>query len=492
MSENILNYIQVGDQLYKIGGTGGSPTSQTVDPITDPTLNEKSYGVWWKTSDIAISADNMTKIGVLHNSLPIHNKLKRVKYIHSTGEVEYLPDGAVTSDEELGNLCDTLDSTDRSEWSLMVEVPHFYGRSWKYCDATGETISVVRISEEKIDDSWAEIPHCYISAFFNTYTETDDGLMVARCWPEESPFEGRLLECREKSVAAGGVNLYYELYKWIFIWLPVIEFGTFATTREYVAGGTESGNAWDIYYTNRYLPTVTATNIVGDRQLTCEDLPEDATMEDMVVLLDGTMGLGMCNDTSNNSCNGYTLALGNQTGKVILGSSNCNSIEAPICVYSWRGFENVSGFRQMFLDGFFTARFNDVHCVMTTNNRDLLADCGGTILLHDRTIPVSEVINGSSVPTELLLGTTGDIIPANNEMQTAQTGLFTSGNLSGMSDSSALAFYDYQPSACYTGCPNNAAQFGAFMANMNGPGFLGGCQNPENTYAVFRTVIFAD
>jgi hypothetical protein len=63
-----------------------------VDPITDPTLNEKSYGVWWKTSDIAISADNMTKIGVLHNSLPIHNKLKRVKYDHTTNEVTYLPE----------------------------------------------------------------------------------------------------------------------------------------------------------------------------------------------------------------------------------------------------------------------------------------------------------------------------------------------------------------------------------------------------------------
>jgi hypothetical protein len=158
-------------------------------------------------------------------------------------------------------------------------------------------------------------------------------------------------------------------------------------------------------------------------------------------------------------------------------------VRAPQCIYSWRGFENISGTSHIFIDGFCTARFNDVHCVMTTNDRDLLADCENTVLLHDKLVPVSEVVNGMSVPTEFLLGTTGDIIPANNAVDDVTVGLFTDGYLAGMSDSSALAFYDYSASICYTGCPNNAANFGAYMLNMNGPGFLGGCHDPNYTSA---------
>ena len=434
-------------ELPNVGPTDG-------DPITDSYLNSISYGVYWKDEDIVASADNMTKIGM--SGLPIHNKLIRGLYDGNT----------FTAITDFSNV-EIADNQ-----TVVVEVPRFYGRSWQY-DGT----NVVRISETKVDDTWCEIPHCYVNAWCNTTGAR------ATIMSEGGNYltEVSLTEARAISNAANGVTMYYDLYKWLFIWLPVIEFGTFATTREYKVTNlnleTMSGT-----YTNEYVPEITVTP--GEQE--------------GVFYLEGTMGFGLVNHPDagyNVTPPGLTICLGNRTGKVILTDTGVEGVvEGPCCAYSWRGFENVAGDISQWVDGYITLGTEEGNKLYIAKDTNLLTQSleEFTGEGYEVVTIADELANTMCLPTKLAMGESVEFIPANNDMMGQIAGFQNGNNLSGMSDASGL-FFASVPYACYAGSFGAAAAgSGAFRVSICGPGFLLADYGLSSgaDFVGFRTVYF--
>lgn len=480
-------------EWVEIIGAGGECSSAGYDPINDTTLNTKSYGVWWKTNDIVSSADNITQIGDGISTLPIHNKLKRVAYNHTDNTARYL------------NETDASAETITDDESVMVEVPEFYGRSWKYIDVEGHTINVVRVSEEQIDETWYKIPHCYISAWCNTGL-TSAG--AATCKPYDGTTITKyltnisLIDSRAASVAGDGVTLYYDLYKWVMYWLPIIEFGTFAVTREYKFNPDYDVTMEDqttLVWTTDYLDTVKVTDLNGNVQVSASNAEVDS-----VYLLEGTMGFGLIN-TSDQTYNvtppGKTLCLGNRTGKVVIAASSETCVPGPVCAYSWRGFENVSGDIAQWLDGFITCPNNENGGgLYLTDTKETLSLPLSTsdytnIYLSNRFMEIPEVLTSDmALPTEFLLGNNGDMIGCNtNDQMTAMVAAFTNSDLSGISDAQAVALGS-SPCACGVGSGGDYASAGFLIVALLGPGYLGaddfdlGSGIPS---VGFRTVLYA-
>ena len=306
----------------------------SIDPINDSTLNAKSYGVMWYDDEVFYDPNNLYQLGDNYNDLEIHESLKRVAYNVNTKEVRALDENnidpaTITSDED-----------------VMVEVPAFYGRSWKWADADGRTVNVVRISTQALDDTWQAIPHCYISAWPTTGgARTQVAVLDGSTGTYDKTYHTNVsLADARTYLTDNQVILYYDLYKWVLYWLPVIEFKTFATTREY---------AWD--KTN----SVWTTDIVEGVTVT----PVEGTTN--VYTISGSMGMGLVNHP-NGSTNvtppGATLCLGNRTGKVVLSETGHDVVPGPVCAYSWRGFENACGDIYTWLDGFITADDMRVYC----------------------------------------------------------------------------------------------------------------------------------
>ena len=435
-------------ELPNVGPTDG-------DPITDSYLNSISYGVYWTDEDIAASADNMTKIGM--NGLPIHNKLIRGLYDGNT----------FTAITDFSNV-EVADNQ-----TVVVEVPRFYGRSWQY-DGT----NVVRISETKVDDTWCEIPHCYVNAWCNTTGAR------ATIMSEGGNYltEVSLTEARAISNAANGVTMYYDLYKWLFIWLPVIEFGTFATTREYKVTNLDLENMSGTY-TNEYVPEITVTP--GEQE--------------GVFYLEGTMGFGLVNHPDagyNVTPPGLTMRLGNRTGKVVLTDTGVEGVvEGPCCAYSWRGFENVAGDILQWVDGFITWGTEEGNKLYIAKDTNLLTQSleEFTGEGYEVVTIADELANTMCLPTKLAIGESGEFIPANNDMMGQIAGFQNGNNLSGMSEASALLF-DSVPFACGAGSYGDSAAYeGAFLVSFSGPGYLGagfGLSSGDDCVG-FRTVYFA-
>lgn len=434
-------------ELPNVGPTDG-------DPITDSYLNSISYGVYWKDEDIVASADNMTKIGM--SGLPIHNKLIRGLYDGNT----------FTAITDFSNV-EVADNQ-----TVVVEVPRFYGRSWQY-DGT----NVVRISETKVDDTWCEIPHCYVNAWCNTTGAR------ATIMSEGGNYltNVSLTEARAISNAANGVTMYYDLYKWLFIWLPVIEFGTFATTREYKATNLDMENM-SATYTNEYVPDITVTP--GEQE--------------GVFYLEGTMGFGLVNHPDagyNVTPPGLTMRLGNRTGKVVLTDTGVEGVvEGPCCAYSWRGFENVAGDIIQLVDGFITWGTEEGNKLYIAKDTNLLTQSlkEFTGEGYEVVTIADELVNTMCLPTKLAMGESGEFIPANNDMMGQIAGFQNGNNLSGMSDASILGFVSV-PSACGAGSSGvTAAGAGAVYVSVYGPGSLGAAFGLSSgvDYVGFRTVYF--
>lgn len=435
-------------ELPNVGPTDG-------DPITDSYLNSISYGVYWTDEDIVASADNMIKIGM--SGLPIHNKLIRGLYDGNT----------FTAITDFSNV-EVADNQ-----TVVVEVPRFYGRSWQY-DGT----NVVRISETKVDDTWREIPHCYVNAWCNTTGAR------ATIMSEGGNYltDVSLTEARTISNAANGVTMYYDLYKWLFIWLPVIEFGTFATTREYKVTNLDLENMSGTY-TNEYVPEITVTP--GEQE--------------GVFYLEGTMGFGLVNHPDagyNVTPPGLTMCLGNRTGKVVLTDTGVEGVvEGPCCAYSWRGFENVAGDILQWVDGYITLGTEEGNKLYIAKDTNLLTQSLAEFTGEGYEVVTiaDELANTTCLPTKLAMGESGEFILANNDIMGQIAGFQNGNNLSGMSDASLLRFVSFPGACCAGSYGYPAAGAGAIGVSFCGPGCLdaGRYLSSGDDFVGFRTVYFA-
>ena len=224
----------------------------------DNIKNILAYGVQWDTTK---STPDCTRIGnpELHRTLPIQESLKGC--IFKDGEVKYYLDPTDWTKKADGSGNALLDGTDGD---IMVHHMKFYG----YSEADGD-LRRVWISTFKISDDWQEIPEGVVSAYRLTTDTSDSSKVLGRSvintttafrgggnrtandvYLDTDPFRSDLGKPRTNinrstfRTYARNNNLElldYETYKWVFFWLPVIEYSTFDMQRAFNASLTTGG-----------------------------------------------------------------------------------------------------------------------------------------------------------------------------------------------------------------------------------------------------------
>ena len=218
-----------------------------------------SYGVEW---DVTVGDPHLTRIGnpLLHKSLPIQSGFKGC--VAKGKNVIYYLDATDWSKKEGGEEPSVLDGTDGT---VRVDTgTKFYGKS-----GSSENKRWVRISTTKIDDTWVEIPRMLIDAYRCTVdtrvSNTPKAMSVVNTTAQFRGGSNRtdkdsLLDSdvfrtdlgkprtslsrsimRTYATNAGSELLCYEYYKWIFYWLPVIEYANFNFQEVYKAELTPEG-----------------------------------------------------------------------------------------------------------------------------------------------------------------------------------------------------------------------------------------------------------
>ena len=224
----------------------------------DNIKNILAYGVQWDTTK---STPDCTRIGnpELHRTLPIQESLKGC--IFKDGEVKYYLDPTDWTKKADGSGNALLDGTDGD---VMVHHMKFYG----YSEADGD-LRRVWISTFKISDDWQEIPEGVVSAYRLTTDTSDSSKVLGRsvintttafrgggnrtandAYLDTDPFRSDLGKPRT-GIARSIFRTYarnnnlelldYETYKWVFFWLPVIEYSTFDMQRAFNASLTTGG-----------------------------------------------------------------------------------------------------------------------------------------------------------------------------------------------------------------------------------------------------------
>lgn len=224
----------------------------------DNIKNILAYGVQWDTTK---STPDCTRIGnpELHRTLPIQESLKGC--IFKDGEVKYYLDPTDWTKKADGSGNALLDGTDGD---VMVHHMKFYG----YSEADGD-LRRVWISTFKISDDWQEISEGVVSAYRLTTDASDSSKVLGRsvintttafrgggnrtandAYLDTDPFRSDLGKPRT-SIDRSTFRTYarnnnlelldYETYKWIFFWLPVIEYSTFDMQRAFNASLTTGG-----------------------------------------------------------------------------------------------------------------------------------------------------------------------------------------------------------------------------------------------------------
>ena len=224
----------------------------------DNIKNILAYGVQWDTTK---STPDCTRIGnpELHRTLPIQESLKGC--IFKDGEVKYYLDPTDWTKKADGSGDALLDGTDGD---VMVHHMKFYG----FSEADGN-LRRVWISTFRISDDWQEIPEGVVSAYRLTTDASDSSKILGRSvvntttafrgggnrsandtYLDTDPFRSDLGKPRT-NISRSTFRTYarnnnlelldYETYKWVFFWLPVIEYSTFDMQRAFNANLTTGG-----------------------------------------------------------------------------------------------------------------------------------------------------------------------------------------------------------------------------------------------------------
>ena len=368
-----------------------------------------SYGIEY---DSSVSNPKCTRIGnpLMHKSLPIQSQYQGC--VVKDGVLQYWLDpndwskkayrGVIASDSGVnaGNIGVTPNSgvqedsiLDGTDGDVCVHIPKFYGKS-----GTSGSKSWVKISTQKLDNTWMEIPEMYVDAYRCTLHTVDGKVCTASVVNTTSNYRGggnrsendvylstdifktdlgkprtaqTRANMRKYAANSGKELLCYEYYKWIFYWNYVIEYANFNSQESYIAsltsdgyhqGGlgagvtTYNGNKWNAY--NGYYPLIPC---------------------------------------------GYCNSIGNFTG---LKSATLDGYTFQ--VPRWRGFDNPFGDIWTILEGIVIKRnsANADSNVYTTTDVSEFTDTIG----NKQVAGIEKAQDGWT--TQFALGSRGDIIPS--------------------------------------------------------------------------------
>ena len=393
----------VGQVLVNSGdGTG---EWKDVEPSIDLTGLEDiySYGVEW---DSTVADPTLTRIGnpLLHKSLPVQSRYKGC--VANGAAINYYLDPNDWSKKADGGNS-VLDGTDGT---VRVHIPKFYGKS-----GVEGTKRWVRMSTNKINNTWIEIPEMLVDAYRSTVDTTVSATPKAvsvvnttaqfrgggnrtanDTYLDTDAFRSDLgkprtnisrANMRTYATNAGSEMLCYEYYKWIFYWAWVIEYATFNSQATYNAELTADG-----YHQGGLGPGITDWN-------------------------NNANGWSGYNGTYPITPCGYCNDIGNFTGikeLVIPETVVDESTTVPTKTFKvprWRGFDNPFGDIWTNLDGIILERTaaNQPSSVYTTSNPSAFGD--------DNTAKGKMTVAGKEIASDRYtkdfdLGSKGEIIPS--------------------------------------------------------------------------------
>lgn len=320
-----------------------------------------SYGVEWDTT---VSNPKLTRIGnmALHKALPIQSSLQGCVY--ANGDIQYYLDPNNWNKKVTGE-----DSVLTGEdGDVMVHHMKFYGKSF-----INGTKRQVRISTIQIEGDWQEIPEGVIAAYRGYKDSNNKMRSITGVLPTTNISRATMRTYANNN----NMNLlYYDVYKWISYWLPVIEYATFdmqsaynanLTSEGYHQGGlgpgvtTLSSSNWSTY--NGYYPFVTT---------------------------------------------GVSNSLGNFTGVVSYTAPTKNNITPTVQVCRYRGIENIFGEIWTNLDGVLCVYSAEGRKIYTTSDPSKFSDSN---YANMTLAGIMTVGHGNGYIKEFNLGNHAEIIP---------------------------------------------------------------------------------
>ena len=318
-------------------------------------INNFAYGIKWRHDTSTVySVGNSEYI----RTQPIHNSLRacvyKINYVSGGFDVTETV-GGTSYTIHYGARREFLYWLDDNNWSkktdgtasvldgtgdtgIAIYHPAFYGKSFTKVE-DGHTWHYVYISPMKYDDTWDTIKEGYTDFAKASIVDSK-----ARCYTGATPGVSmpRML-MNDYALASGGHQMSYDEYKWLFYWLPVIDFKTF----EIESNDTPSTWSW-------------GSDVVDRDSLTGSSIPSYGYP---MLYSGGTLGY-------NYVTSGYTNALGTHTGWVKYTNESYTANALPIV--RWRGFE-IQRCNWTNVQGCWGEQTDNVDTIFATKNRALFS-----------------------------------------------------------------------------------------------------------------------
>ena len=320
-------------------------------------INNYAYGVRWIQG--TRSCDWVGAELALH-TMPVHNSFRACVYqinpvtngfdvtetidgvdytVHYGARREFL---YWLDDDDWTKKSDGTASVINGTGNTGVAIYHdrFYGKSFEGITYNGRSdYNAVYVSPIQYDETWVEIKEGFVDFAKATIVSGK-----ARCYTGATPTVSRARKAMHAAaLESGGHMMSYDEYKWIFYWLPVIEFGTFQVESNTVPSTWSWGS-----------------DVVNRASLTGDDIPAYG-----YPMLYSSSTLGYNYITS-----GFTNALGTHTGWVKYTNANYSANVLPAA--RWRGFE-IQRCNWTNVQGCWGEQTSSPNTIFATKNRALFS-----------------------------------------------------------------------------------------------------------------------
>lgn len=232
--------------------------------LEEELMNVFAYGIEWEVgTESTISPRRIGNLE-LHKSLPVQSKMRGCIWTKDDGIKYYL-----NPDNWLYKADGSLAVLTGEDGDVCVHIPTFYGRV-----VTKKNIRQIWISEYRISENWIMLPSMVIGAFRNMligdklrsiispmYRGGTGSTAYDTTWGLSTYGKPKtyltLPVARQYARNNNMEILNYEYYKWIFCWLPSIEYCTFSLHADFVDSlkdgykqgglgkGLSSGSGWN-------------------------------------------------------------------------------------------------------------------------------------------------------------------------------------------------------------------------------------------------------